>query len=683
MKDPRFVVTAGLQVAFRSLQQGNFSAALEVVSLVLEADPDNVAALSLSANAHAQSHLDPEAALVDAARVQELVPDSLEFFKPRILALLQLERVEEVEAALDELGARIAKGEGDSALGGWHCATVAIFAEESDEPEKAHAQWETCLERYPADPNVVTDAVAFFEKRRDLQRTIEILRTALREGDAVGGATLGAYRVSLAERLIATGAVEEAEAVLVEASQVEEAGTAAANSMDLARHYDRRGETGKALEASERSLSLAREVAAPSPDHLLEVADIALRAGERERALALAGENPVPAHAALIRARVAHAEGRLEEALRLYDDAGRLWPNNPYARYHAARAAESLGRFDAAIELYRHASRIQLDATDSRARAALLLDAQGEPAEALETLVAQSGRAPLSAEEELVALRLRARSAPSPAIERDLPRVARLYPGLAGEGLAAVAEGLRERNRKDQAVALLAAQGEALSNPIMLPALRKWVELAAGTADLAEAGRVVRAGREARPESAALREVEGMLLEAEGGSTEAARSAYARALELDPTRGLSLARAGRLALASDPDAGLALLERAIAADGAEPATLRRAAAELAHAERGESAERLLEAVLDRVPYDREAALGLARMRLARGVHDERTLELATRAGRFGAGPPAYDLLQRVHVARGESAEAERAGESAQILRDRLRAREMRLSTEGE
>ena len=45
------------------------------------------------------------------------------------------------------------------------------------------------------------------------------------------------------------------------------------------------------------------------------------------------------------------------------------------------------------------------------------------------------------------------------------------------------------------------------------------------------------------------------------------------------------------------------------------------------------------------------------------------------AARFGAGAPAYDLLQRVHEERGEKTLAAAAGENAATIRERLRARE--------
>jgi len=676
MKDERFVVPAGLQVAYQSVAQGNYSAALEVLARVLEASPDNLAALSLRANAHAQSRLDPEAALADAARMMELEPDALDAFKPRILAYLQLEREEEASQAIDELGERLAEPDaGTPDLRGWHCATAAIFAEESRDAELALSRWNACLEEHPTHGNVVRDAVAFFESRRDLDRTIDILRHATAAGEAQKLAGVGQYRVSLAERLVATGAEAEAEALLVAATQNDDPARAAAATVDLARHYDRQGRLEEAVEAAERGLRLTREMGTPRPEHLFETADLLLRAGEVERALELADEMSLEAHRELVRARAAQAQGRHEDALAHYDKAGRLWPNNAFARYHAARSAEALGQFDQAIELYRHSSRIDLGATDARGRAALILDAQGDSTQALETLTAQVGRAALSGPEAIVALRLRARGNPAKAAKEALPEVVRAYPQLAGAALAAVAEGMRQRGLREQAVTLLAAQGDALLAPGYAEALRKWIELAAGSPGFESTGPRVRAAVASRPQSAAIREIEGIWIELGGGPPEDARAAYARALELESERGIALAHAGRLALDTDFDGGIALLERAVEAEPLDEDTLRAAAAKLQELGRGDAAESLLEGLIARVPYERRAALALASMRLARGDTSDRTLDLAKRAARFGAGAPGYELLQRVHAERGEEALAATAGENAATIRARLRARE--------
>jgi hypothetical protein len=63
--------------------------------------------------------------------------------------------------------------------------------------------------------------------------------------------------------------------------------------------------------------------------------------------------------------------------------------------------------------------------------------------------------------------------------------------------------------------------------------------------------------------------------------------------------------------------------------------------------RSDQAEQRLEALLAERPYDAAAARALAELRLARGVKDDRTVELARRAVVFQGGPEAEALLERI------------------------------------
>jgi hypothetical protein len=74
---------------------------------VLEKEPQNVEALLARANAFGYWRKDPDARSRTRARVLELDPDSIDAMKPRILALLALERTEEARTAIAELGRRI------------------------------------------------------------------------------------------------------------------------------------------------------------------------------------------------------------------------------------------------------------------------------------------------------------------------------------------------------------------------------------------------------------------------------------------------------------------------------------------------------------------------------------------------------------------------------------------------
>jgi hypothetical protein len=74
-----------------------------------------------------------------------------------------------------------------------------------------------------------------------------------------------------------------------------------------------------------------------------------------------------------------------------------------------------------------------------------------------------------------------------------------------------------------------------------------------------------------------------------------------------------------------------------------------AAALLVELGRVEDAEARLEALLRVRPYDAEAALGLAGLRLEREGEVEAARELARRAAAFGGGAEAAALLERLEA----------------------------------
>ena len=88
-----------------------------IAGRILEHEPENVPALLMRANAYAHWKKAPELALADANRVLELDPDAVEAYEPRILALLDLGRLEEASASLAEAGRRlVALGSTDSVI---------------------------------------------------------------------------------------------------------------------------------------------------------------------------------------------------------------------------------------------------------------------------------------------------------------------------------------------------------------------------------------------------------------------------------------------------------------------------------------------------------------------------------------------------------------------------------------
>lgn len=668
MKDPEWLVPAGLQITQGALSTFNYSIAVEITGRILEAHPDNIDALLLRAHAHANATEGVELALPDVDRILELDPDNLDAVEPRILALLALDRIDEAREALEALGERIDATEMGPGAPAWHCALMASFAEESDETDLARERWESCLELHPSHPDVVSNGVAFYDSVGEFDRSLAVMRKA-QQGEPASRQ----YRVVLAERLRSAGENEEAGALLLEATESPDPVAAAAAWMDLTKHHQAVGDYTAAARAAERAVALAVESGNPSAEMLFERADALLLAGELDAALAAGEELSVPAHRLMIRARVAQERGAHAEALGHFDEAFRVWPDNPWARYYAAFAAEGVGDFDRAIESYRYAMRISLEATDARSRLARLFAAEGKPREALGALLLNVELSPLDLEGELFAVRLWSWMRQGAPLRQSLLRFRRFRPDQLGAALAEAADGASRRAGPAAAVGFLGhwqtKEGVDFADPLHAEALSSLVRFSVEPEESKTAEKTVRAALRAHPDAAVFHEILGLLLERRGGEEDPAREAYERALEIDPAAARALAGLGRLAAESDPEQALAWFERASTADPDDPAPQREAARVLLASGHPERARERLDAVLADHPYDADAATARVEIDLAEGVGSEHTLDLARRAVRFGRSADALALLSRVHQQRNEPERASQAAARAEALRE--------------
>ncbi len=660
MKDPEWLVPAGLQLAFLALDGRDFNEVVEITALVLEREPDNVSALLMRANAHAHWNKDPELALADANRVLELDPDSLEAYEPRILALLTLDRLEEASASLAEAGRKLVEHDTSVGVLAWHCSTTAAFEEESGDLAQARATWTACLDAHPINMEVVSSAMNFYDAHGESGRATEVLRTAL-----ASAPTFRTFRVALSQRLRLAGDIAEAEAVLREATHFEDPELAAAAWMDLGELRMALREYAAAADAMERALELAQEVGLPDPQLLFEYADTLVLAGRLARALEVAEELSVPVHRLLIRARVAQERRDPARALEEFDEALRLWPDNPWARYYAALASEELGDFERALAEYRYAIRISPGATDARTRGANLLLAQGQPNYAIQMLLTARVEAPLEIEGQLLCMRLSALLGEMGAVRDSLAEIEQRYPAWAGRGLAAAAAGVAERAGASVALGVLAtAPGVDFDEPRYAPALRALVRFSHEAGETAATRTALQTTLAAHPDSSAFQEIRGLDLELSGAPVEAVRAAYSRAVELEPRNAWALAGLGRLALGDDPEAALVFFDRAADADPLDPEPKLRAARALAAGEKPSEAGERLDALLLEHPFEAEAAAERARLDIERGIATPRTLERARRAARFGGGAAAFELLSSVYAERGEPELAARAAQRA-------------------
>ena len=664
MQDPEWLVPAGQQLAFAALSTSDFNEVVEVTGRILEREPEDVTALLMRAQAHAHWRKEPEKALEDANRVLEISPDTLAAFEPRILALLALGRQEEASEALAEAGRRMASFDVPESLVAWHCATTAIFADDAGDIERAREIWSQCLDQHPSHTSVVWSAMKFFDAQQEWGRSLEIMRAAL-----VGEPTSRAFRVGLAERLHLAGEAAEAEALLREGTRSDDPQLAAGAWMDLGRLRLAMREYAAAAEAMGRAVELAREVGGPRSSQLaVEYAHVLILAGELGRAQAVSEVIQLPAHRQLIRARVAQEQRDPARSLAEFDEALRLWPDNPWARYYAALAAEELGDFERALQEYRYVMRIDASATDARTRVARLLAAEGQSVAALRVL--RMFPDALEPEGQVLSARLSALMGDMEGVARVLALLAQGYPALFGRALAEAAESVDRRAGPVAAVRMLRqAPGVDFDDPRHAPALRALVRFARAADDPSAAQAALQSALAAHPEAGVFREIRALDLELSGAPVEEVRAAYAGALELAPGNALALAGAGRLVLSYDPGKALALFDRAATADPSGPdPKLQSAKVLVARGDVAAAAERL-DALLVEHPFQAEAAALRARLDLERGIATARTLERALRAARFGGGVEALELLARVYEARDDPELAAQAAERARALRE--------------
>ena len=643
MQDETWFAVAAMELANSSIAGGNIDNAGELLERVLERDPENLEARMLLANAYAQSPRHFAQALEEVDQILELRPDALEAFKPRILAHLGLNQPDEADEALNELGERIEQGVGDEAMRGWYCATMAIFASDKGDEALARERWADCTERFPAHPNVVTRAVEFYDKHRELDRALEIAQAAFE----IDPSPEFGFRNLVSQHLQALGRRDEAEALLKEGTEVEGPDARAQAWLALSEHYERSGDYGAAAEAVVQSLEILRGRHGPQPALLFSLADLLILAGEDERALALTDDMTVAAHRALVLGRIAQNRGQNAEALRQYDEATRLWPDNPYALYHAGRAALALGEIDAALERFRSSVRVSLGATDAAYQAARILAAEGSWLAAHETLGQAENE--LTADAELLRIELVGRLRGGAAAWKAAQRVSSRHPDRLGEAVARVVDLVGRSRGAEQAWARV----EPLLAEVMRP--RQRVAVLESALRWAPAGERERVGKaiaglvEAHPELAAALALDGRFRQ-DSGDAEAALERYREALDRQPDQPVALLGLAGMLADRDPGESRLLLDRALERDALDVDAFLQVIRRLDEGDaldEGGEIEDLLMRALQVEPTSGLLALELGRRLERSGAAGPRVVGLARRAVRFRAGEDAELLMSRV------------------------------------
>jgi tetratricopeptide (TPR) repeat protein len=652
MESTEWRTPAAIQLASLALITRDWDMAVDILGPLLEREPQNLQALLLRAYSRAQSRRDYEGALADAEAALTIDSRSSDALVLRAVALLGLERIEDAGDAIDTATAHFEEaGLGLIMESPRFCVVRATFSKEKKEMEAAEKLLEGCLEKYPENFLVVDESMKFFDAMGRSERSLEIIRSAYEAAPQ-----FRSYRISLVHRLSMLGQHDEAEALMLEATLVDQPELAASAFADLAGYYFRQDNLDASLSAFDEALVRLPD---PGPEFMFTFADALVAAGRYDRALALADRMTLAPHRDLVRGRVALARGDPDAALRHFSEGLKLWPDNAVARYFAAIAADQLGDFDRTIEEYRYSIRADASATDARLRLARLYMALGDDGAALEVIRHDAERqASGDLRNTLLELELLARLGRGQLLPPHIMSVIQ-PPDVWARAVAALAGGVRVRSGPAaSARTVLMADRINLTASVNAPALSSLVEdlIALGRIDAALAR--VDAALRVSPKSSALHALKGSALVKSGGDVEAARAAFERAIEIDADNAVALRGLAALeAKHDDAEAALALYRRATSADPEDTVALQRSSDLLASQGRPGEAERDLEALLERDHYDGAAALQLAQLRLERdrGEDRKRTLVLLRRATRFGGGAEADRLLAALDSGAGPAA----------------------------
>jgi predicted Zn-dependent protease len=182
VESSEYAFDAGMLLARATLDSRTPEDAIGAVDIALAAEPDNVEALALRAHANlkASRHAD---ALADVARAVELDSDNPAILVPRVLVLLEFERIDEAEAVLDAGKHMVEPAE--EPLGEEIqvklCLTNAAFAVANGDHKSAEVMYADCLDAYPTHQLVVLRAVNFYDAIGQPVRATALLRRTFEE----------------------------------------------------------------------------------------------------------------------------------------------------------------------------------------------------------------------------------------------------------------------------------------------------------------------------------------------------------------------------------------------------------------------------------------------------------------------------------------------------------------------
>jgi tetratricopeptide (TPR) repeat protein len=661
-RSPEFADQADLALGAAYLGLEQRDSALQAADRVLARDPEDPnlrkAAITIRASANLSSK-DFDATLEDVDRLLAMDPENPEALALMAQAFMGAGRTEEAEAAMRRLWNSPTQGN-TAAAARAGIALAKLEAYEQEDMASAEKVLEGLMERFPQNASVLAFVTDFLAANDRAEFAVQLLRDALERdpGDLN-------VRSELADHLKAEGKEDEAEALLVEATELFDSPQA---WLVLADFYRAEGRYAESLAAFERILELV-----PGASDILRFryADILADAGEYDRAAAAAADIEGMAYRNVVLGRLAFIEGDYEEALRLLDEALKEWPNNPGARYLAARSALALGDLDRALSELRESTRVGIAETNAPIELGLLYLALDRPAQAvsLATLILNDEdfqRGPRLGHGMILLARANWEVGHKD-MAREHARRAAIVKGFRETSALELARFEAEENGPAAAAQLLLDAKLDLTDPENEAALRQTCDylVAAGKGD--EAVRLAEGALAAHSDSAAVHDVFGRVLVAVGRGNEAMAS-FERALELDPDHAPALEGQASLRQAGgDAEGARELFDRAAEVDPANAAYPYHAAQIELAAGRVAAAEERLRETLRRDPLHAHASNDLAWILAERGESLDRALALAKRASQVDGSAAIFDTLGWVQYRRGAHPAAVAAFERAHEL----------------
>ena len=631
--------------------------AIREASLFLDEFPEHENVRRLRAEAY-QGSLMMEEALEDLSYLVDSRPEDARAMEAKLDLLIELDRVDEARDTLEELNELMQRDGVLPSVKANFCAARARFEHDQGDSPKGLEMLDACVAEFPKDPTILLSRV-------DVLEAVEGEAAATLFLEEVAKTTPGRFRVqySLGSRLHRLGRIEDAEAIMLRASETV---GGAQPSLALADFRVSQRNFKGASEAVLDGIRLQLGHGPGDPDFTwselpveaqFAFGDLFITAEDFDHASEIIEVVDQEAYRLILEARLFLARDDPAKAIETYEEAFRLWPANSGARYLAGVAAMKLGEFDQAASYYQDALRSDAAANDAGLVLANMQVAQGYPGAAVDTLGTYSRENGASPH----AMRLFGKAATMAGLfEHGEGARARLAEDLDWAGISIGDQALDLARVRGLATAIeYIERSSELFLPSHFEALTVWADLLELSGEGDRGVAKVKSLYQANPEEAGFAVVWARVL-ARDQKWEEARALLEPVADANPSLLAAQRDMGSLLMnLGETEAALARFEQADRLDPLDATASLLACEGLIQNGKTELAKERLESLLERHPWQGTAALRLAQLRVEENDLGERTQVLAQQAARFSlvAGPGAFVTLGRLELKLGNPEEA--------------------------